>query len=266
MSHTVAPGPGPAHRRPLVAGNWKMNGLRGEAVALVKGLLAALGAGDLERVEVVVCPPFTVLGEVARALEGTGIGLGAQNVHWADRGAFTGEVSGPMLVELGCSYVIVGHSERRQFFGETDETAGRRLGAALRHGLTPILCVGETWEERETGRTQAVVERQLRTALEVALREEPGVPAVAYEPVWAIGSGRPASGADAQEVAAFIRSVLADVLGPERAAAARVLYGGSVKADNVADFTGQPDVDGALVGGASLSAEGFAALVRQVCR
>jgi len=281
-----APAQEPARRRPLVAGNWKMNGLRAEGVELVRRLARDLGrpaggtagpASDLG-LDVVVCPPFTALAEVGRALAGTAVDLGAQSLSWADKGALTGEISGPMLVEAGCRWVIIGHSERRQHFGETDETAGRRLAAAARNSLRPILCVGETWEEREAGRTEEVVGRQLRGAF-AAYRAEggggrtgggegaPAAPeglAVAYEPVWAIGTGRAARGGDAQEVAHFIRRVLEEAFGPETAVRTPVLYGGSVKPDNIAEFAAEPDIDGALVGGASLDPAAFAAIVRRV--
>ncbi len=289
-------------RRPLVAGNWKMNGLGANGVALARDVVAgaaglarqggppadgsggaAAGAGSASgpapspAVDVVVCPPFTLLGEVGRAVAGTSVELGAQNVHWEDKGAFTGEISGPMLVELGCRYVIIGHSERRQHFGETDATVRKRLAAALRHSLRPIVCVGETWEEREAGRTEERVGTQLLGALAGACSDSAGgAPpgsgdlqrdlSIAYEPVWAIGSGRAASGRDAQEVAAYIRRVLSEILGAEAAARTRILYGGSVKPENMAEFAGQPDIDGALVGGASLDAEAFCGIVRQVVR
>jgi len=251
----------PEPRRPLVAANWKMHGTVADGVTLARGVADGLpGLGSTA--DVVVCPPYTLLDAVGRAIRGRLL-LGAQNLHWEDKGAFTGEVSGPMLTELGCSHVIIGHSERRQSFGETDETVRRRLAAAGRHSLRPILCVGETWEEREAGRTEAVIGGQLRGAL------AGGAPphlAVAYEPVWAIGTGRAAKGAEAQEVARFIRGVLGDLVGPEIAAATRLLYGGSVKADNTQEFSRQPDIDGALVGGASLDAGAFVAIVRQVVK
>lgn len=293
----TAGGTGPK-RRPLVAGNWKMHGTATEGAVLARQLAQVLavrlgdeltggpaGAGrGAGGADVVLCPPFTALGEVGRAIAGTGLVLGAQNLHWEDKGAFTGEVSGPMLLEHGCRYVIVGHSERRQLFGETDETAGKRLAAALRHGLRPILCVGETWEERQAGRTRERVGGQLRGALQGLGRKEAegsadasatatgavssGAPAfaAAYEPVWAIGTGRAARGSDAQEVAAYIRGVLGELLGPELAGRTRILYGGSVKADNAGEFVRQPDLDGALVGGASLDPVAFAAIVGQAMR
>lgn len=256
-------------RRPLMAGNWKMNGLGAEGVILAGRV--AEGVRDLTMaglVDVVVFPPFTILNEVGRAIVGTGIDLGAQNLHWDDKGAFTGEIAAPMLIETGCRYVIVGHSERRQYFGETDETVRRRVDAALRHGLRPIVCVGETWDERQAGRTEERIGRQLRGALADLATDLTAATTdvellVAYEPVWAIGSGRAAGGRDAQEVAAFIRGLLGEVLGPAKAAQIRILYGGSVKPENMGEFAGQPDVDGALVGGAALDAPAFVAITRQ---
>lgn len=246
-------------RRPLVAGNWKMHGRTGEGASLARRVAEGVRA-VVAAVDVVVCPPFTILGEVASAIAGAGVILGAQNVHWEDMGAFTGEIAAPMLLDLGCRVVIVGHSERREHFGDTDETVRRRLETAVRHGLLPILCVGESWNERQNGRTEERVGQQLRAALATP---PAGEIAVAYEPLWAIGSGRAASGGDAQEVAAFIRRLLGEILGPAAAARTRILYGGSVKPENMAEFSGQPDIDGALVGGASLKAETFAGIVGQ---
>lgn len=270
-----------AGRRPLVAGNWKMYGTVEEGERLIGRLAPELDAmGEAaRRVDIVVCPPFTALAAVRRAASAGSadapwnIQVGAQNIHWEDRGAFTGEISGPMLRELGCRYAIIGHSERRQLFGETDAGVARRLRAALRHGLRPILCVGETWEERQAGRTEERVAAQLQGALEgfagpAASGGDPlpaDLPerlAVAYEPVWAIGSGRAAVGTDAEEVAALIRRLLAERLGPAGAALVRILYGGSVKPDNMAEFATQPNIDGALVGGASLDAASFAGIIR----
>jgi len=265
-----------ARRRPLAAGNWKMHRTRAETVRLLKTLAARLEErgpatadgppGAAAGAEVVVCPPFTALGDAARALEGTGIALGAQNLHWEDEGAYTGEISAPMLVECSCRYVIVGHSERRQYFGETNETVRKRLGAAARHGLNPILCVGETWEERRAGRTEQVVRNQLASALAGFPDGPPAGLCVAYEPVWAIGTGQAARGADAQEVAGLIRQLLAGLFGDDAAAATRILYGGSVKPDNILEFSRQPDIDGALVGGASLDPSSFADIVERVAR
>jgi len=245
-------------RRPLIAGNWKMYGTRSEAVALVEGLKAAVaGLGNRD---VLVAPPFTALPPVASALQGSGILLAGQNLHWEDSGAFTGEVSAPMLREAGCTHVIIGHSERRQLFGETDETVSKKIASARKHGLTPIVCVGEMLAEREAGRTLAVIERQMSGALKGLAADAIGSLVIAYEPVWAIGTGKVATPEQAQEVHAAIRGMLGKI--GKAAAAARVLYGGSVKPDNVDGLMRQPDIDGALVGGASLKVESFARIVR----
>jgi triosephosphate isomerase len=245
-------------RRPFVAGNWKMHRTIGEAVDLIRQLREQLAAG---RAEVMVAPPFTALAAVKRALEGTGIALGAQNVHWEAQGAFTGEVSPPMLREVGCQYVIVGHSERRQLFGETDATVSRKALAVLHAGMRPIVCIGEALGERDAGRTLEVVSRQLHGSLAGIGMEEMAQVTLAYEPVWAIGTGRNATPAQAQEVHAHVRESLIGLFGRPVGSAVRIQYGGSVKADNAVELLGQPDVDGALVGGASLNAEQFAAIV-----
>ncbi|EKP94901.1 triose-phosphate isomerase [Thermaerobacter subterraneus] len=253
---------GPAGRRPLLAGNWKMHTLPGEAAELAAAVRQGL-EGQALSAEVVLCPPFTSLAAAGQALAGSPIALGAQDLVWGEFGAFTGAISAPMLRELGCRYVIVGHSERRQLLGETDALIQRKLEAALAGGLTPILCVGEDAAQRREGRTAAVVLGQVAFALAGL---EPGQAAqvvIAYEPVWAIGSGTPATPGDAQAVAAAIRQLVARLHGPAAAAAVRVLYGGSVKPDNIAGFMAQPDVDGALVGGASLDGAAFARLVRE---
>ncbi len=232
-----------AARRPLIAGNWKMFKGPGETGSFCRALRDA----DLGDVDVVVCPPYVSLAEAVQALAGTDIAVAAQNVHWAADGAFTGEIAASMLRELGVYGAIVGHSERRQFFGETDETVAKRIAAAEAAGLHVIACVGETEAEREAGETEAVLRRQVEAILPVADGE--GL-VLAYEPVWAIGTGKTATPEIAQEAHAFIRSLL-DV---------PILYGGSVKPDNAAVLMGQPDVDGALVGGASLDVESFAAI------
>lgn len=244
-------------RRPLVAANWKMYKTRAQARAFVEGFLPRLTARD---VDVVICPPFLAIETVVGLVGGHPVAVGAQDVYWEEEGAFTGEVSPVMLVEAGCHYVIVGHSERRHLFGETDGQVARKLRAALGHGLVPILCVGETLEEREGGRTEDVVGHQLESAL-ADLPAPAGEVVVAYEPVWAIGTGRNAEPADAAAVAAFIRGSLARYLGGERASRIRVLYGGSVKPANIGGFAARPEIDGALVGGASLDAASFAAIV-----
>jgi triosephosphate isomerase len=232
-----------------------------EAVALAKDVAAGLAAASGGKVQVALAPPFTALRAVADAAKGAGLEIAAQDVHWEAQGAFTGEISAAMLADAGCRHGIVGHSERRQLFGETDESVRRKVGALLQANLLPIVCVGETLAEREAGKTLAVVERQVRGALA-------GIPAsalaaltVAYEPVWAIGTGKTATAAQAQEVHAAIRKLLRD-LGGDAADAIRIQYGGSVKPDNAAELMSQPDVDGALVGGASLKASDFLAIVK----
>lgn len=248
-------------RRKIVAGNWKMNKTVPEALALVRELRGAVaGLGD--KVEVVIAPPFVALQPLHVALEGAPIQLAAQNCHWESSGAFTGEISAPMLVELGCAYVIVGHSERRQLFGETDATVNKRAKAVKATGMTPIVCVGETLAEREANQTLAVVERQVRGALEGFSGADVATFVLAYEPVWAIGTGRTATTEQAQEVHAAIRSLLGRLYDEGTAQRVRIQYGGSVKPDNAAELLGQPDVDGALVGGASLKAADFMAIVK----
>jgi triosephosphate isomerase len=247
-------------RRPIVAGNWKMHKTVGEAVDLVSDL-RELVSTLRGRVEVVVAPPYTALAAVQRALSESDIALAGQNCHWEPAGAFTGEVSAPMLKDVGCRYVIVGHSERRQYFAETDETVNRRARAVSKAGLVPIICMGETLKEREANETFHVVARQLRAALAGFSAHEVGQVVLAYEPVWAIGTGRNATADQAQEVHGFIREQLVEVHGRSAAGAVRIQYGGSVKPDNAAEILAQPDVDGALVGGASLKAADFAAIV-----
>ena len=247
-------------RVPLMAGNWKMHGAGAAAAELAAGVVEAVRGVD-DR-DVLIAPPFPVLSLVAERLAGSRVLLAGQNLHWEDSGAFTGEVSGPMLAAIGCTHVIVGHSERRQFFGDTDEWVGRKVGAALRTGLTPIVCVGETLAEREADETWAVIDRQVRAAL---FGLDPGAIArlvLAYEPVWAIGTGKVATPEQAQTVHASIRRLVGELGGSGVAATVRILYGGSVKPDNVDTLMGQPDLDGALVGGASLKAADFARIVR----
>lgn len=258
-----------ATRRPLLAGNWKMHGTRSETERLLSALTQALGGIDPAQREIVVAPPFSVLETAARLLAGTPIRLAAQNLHWEPHGAFTGEVSGPMLKEAGCAYVILGHSERRQYFAETDESVARKVRAARRDGLLPIVCVGESLEERESGATLAVIDRQIRGALQDSdldqdLDQDPAALTdlvIAYEPIWAIGTGRSATPDQAQEVHVAIRATLGSLTSPATADTTRLLYGGSVKPDTVDDLMAQPDIDGALVGGASLQADSFARIV-----
>jgi len=247
-------------RQKFVCGNWKMHKTVAEAVALVQELRAALGDAA-SKVQVAVAPPFTALHAAAQAAKGTGIEVAAQDVYWEKQGAFTGEVSAPMLAEVGCQHGIVGHSERRQLFGETDDTVRRKVVALLAAGVRPIVCVGETLQEREAGRTLEVVERQVRQGLAGVSAEDLGRITIAYEPVWAIGTGRTATSAQAQEVHLAIRNLLRQIGAPV-ADAIRIQYGGSVKPENAAELMAQPDVDGALVGGASLKAQDFVAIVK----
>jgi triosephosphate isomerase len=242
-------------RRPLVAGNWKMHMGVAETATFLEALLVA---GPACSIDVVVCPPFTSLPHAAMLLSGSVVGLGAQNLHWEVRGAFTGEVAAPMLCELGVRWVIVGHSERRTLFGESDDSALRRAACAQAHGLTVIFCIGETLAERDAGATFAVLERQ--TGGLGAL--DPALLAVAYEPVWAIGTGRNATTEQAQEAHAWLRRRLGQIFGAGAAAAMRILYGGSLKPSNSRELLAQSDVDGGLIGGASLDVDSFCAIMR----
>ncbi len=247
-------------RRPLVAANWKMNLSPQEGAALARKLLPRI-RGETGSVDVVLCPPYLGLAAVGAELAGSAVGLGAQNAHWEESGAFTGEVSPGMLLTLACQWVILGHSERRQLFGETDEGVSRRTRAALGAGLKPILCIGETLGQREAGQAESIVLGQLDRGLEGLSAEQVLSVAVAYEPVWAIGTGRTATPEEAQVVHALIRARLRESFG-EAAETVRIQYGGSVKSDNAAELFGQADIDGGLIGGASLRAEEFAAIVR----
>lgn len=247
-------------RTPIVAANWKMHKTIREAIELTREVRRALL--DVQGIEVVLCPPFTALSAVRDALGGSWIRLGAQNMYFEEQGAFTGEISPLMVAEL-CQYVILGHSERRQYFGETDESVNKKTKAALAHGLIPIVCVGENLEQNRAGQTSAIVGGQVRAAFQGISREEAARVIIAYEPVWAIGTGIPAEPADVNRIIGVsIRGVLAELYDEETAQAIRVQYGGSVKPDNMADFARQPEIDGALVGGASLKAESFAAIVK----
>jgi triosephosphate isomerase (TIM) len=251
-------------RKPLISGNWKMHHNHFEAIQLVQKLGFIFKDTDYEATDVSVHPPFTDLRSVQTVLDADKIpmSLGAQNCHWEDKGAFTGEVSPMLLAKLNVSYVIVGHSERRQLFGETDEWVNNKVQAVLRHGMTPIMCCGETLEEREAGDTNAKVEGQVRAGLAGLDGRVIADLVVAYEPIWAIGTGRNATPDDAQSTIAHIRSVVADVGGKDAAASVRIQYGGSVKPSNAAELMACPDIDGALVGGASLDADDFAGIVR----
>ena len=251
-------------RRPLITGNWKMHRTHLEAMRLVQQLAHELAGHDFERVEVVVCPSYTALRTVQTVIDSDRyqFGLGAQNMHAEKEGAFTGEVSPEQLKSLDVEYVILGHSERRELFGETDESVNQKIRAALAHGLTPIVCVGETEDERESGATEAKVERQVEAALARVKPDEARSIVVAYEPIWAIGTGRTATPQDAQTTCALIRKLIAGRTTDEVGSEIRILYGGSVKSGNASTLMAQPDIDGALVGGASLDAAEFAAIVK----
>lgn len=244
-----------------IGGNWKMHKTTAEAVELVNALLAGLPPS--EAVEVAVAPPFTALQAVGEVLRGSRLGLAAQNLHWADQGAYTGEISPLMLRDLGCRYVLVGHSERRQLFQETDEIIRKKIGAALKTGLEPVFCVGETLEEREAGRVEEVLSRQIREGLKGLTGEEAARGVMAYEPVWAIGTGRTATPDQAQEVHAFIRGLAADLFDKTIASAKRIVYGGSVTPETTRGLMTRPDIDGGLIGGASLKPDSFIAIVKE---
>ena len=244
-------------RQILVAGNWKMNLLGAAGTSLAEALAAKYPSAAIE---ILVCPPAPYLSSVRAKIGGSAVQLGGQNLYFAPQGAFTGEVSGDMLKDVGCGWVLVGHSERRQFFGEQDELLAKKVAAGLQHGLKVVLCVGELLAERQSGQTEAVLEKQLAGLSQVSADQMANV-VIAYEPVWAIGTGVTASTEQAQQAQAFLRSQLTLRYGVSTAAATRILYGGSVKADNALELLSQPDVDGALVGGASLKADSFSAII-----
>jgi len=243
-------------RKPIMAGNWKMNMAEHEAVDFAQKLKPLVK--DVHERTIIICPPFPSLSKVCDAICDSNIALGAQNVYWEEKGAFTGEVSAAMLKSVGCTYVIIGHSERRQYFGETDETVNKRIFAALKHKLMPIVCVGETLQQREKNETFKVIETQIKGAIKNIPVEEWDNMTIAYEPVWAIGTGKTATPEQAQEVHAFIRKLLPK----EVAEKTRILYGGSVKPDNVKELMAKPDIDGGLVGGASMKVDSFEKLIK----
>ena len=247
-----------AVRKAVIAGNWKMNKTRPEAQALINELKLLVKDADCS---VIICVPYTNLETALEATKGTNIEVGAENCHWAASGAFTGEISAGMLTEMGVKYVIIGHSERRQYFGETDAIINSKIKKAIAAGITPIFCIGETKDERLGGILEPVLEIQLKGGLKDLTPEEVSNLVIAYEPVWAIGTGLTATSKEAQEAHSFIRKVISDVFGADAAAKVRIQYGGSVKPENVEELMAQPDIDGALVGGASLKPESFAALV-----
>lgn len=247
-------------RTPIIAGNWKMNKTISEAVSFASELKDRVSG--VKNVDIVICPPFTALAKIADALSGSNIKVGAQNVCWEEKGAFTGEVSVAMLLEAGCTYVILGHSERRAMFGDTNETVSKKLKAALKNGLLPIVCVGETLEEREKGVTQDVIKGHVHGSLAGLSGEEMKKVIIAYEPVWAIGTGKTATRQQAQEVHLYIRNLLSGMFGKEVSDGVCILYGGSVKPENIKDLMAEQDIDGGLVGGASLKPDSFEKLVK----
>jgi triosephosphate isomerase len=249
-------------RIPIIAGNWKMHKTHQEAAEFVASVKDALA--NLSDVETVICAPFTALPAVAEAAKGTAIAFGAQNLHYEEKGAFTGEIAPGMLRALGCTYVIVGHSERRQYFHETDELINKKVHAALKAGLRPILCVGEDLEQRERGLTNEVVAMQTETGLKGLNPDQVAQVVIAYEPIWAIGTGKSSTAEDANLVIGHIRKTVATLFGEDAAQNVRIQYGGSVKPENIATFLKQPEIDGALVGGASLEPESFIGLVQAV--
>jgi len=252
------------NEKPFIAGNWKMFKTVSESVDMVKKLREAASA--LEEAQLVVIPPFTALNEVSQALQGSSVKIGAQNMHWEEQGAFTGEVAAPMLIDVGCRFVVIGHSERRQIFGETDETVNKKIKTALIHGLIPIMCIGESLEEREKGDTIAKVQRQMTEGLDGLDTGQVRQIVIAYEPIWAIGTGLTATPDQAQEVHRFIRSNLAEKHGNNMASCAIILYGGSVKPENTYSLLKENDINGALVGGASLKAESFADIAKEAIK
>ena len=243
-------------RKPIIAGNWKMNKTAAEGAALVNALKPLVKDASCD---VVVCVPFTDIPAVSAAVKGSNVHLGAQNVHFAEKGAYTGEISAEMLKEFGVEYVIIGHSERRQYFGETDETVNKRMHAALDAGLIPIVCVGESLEERETGKTEAVLSVQITEGLKGL--DDVSKIVIAYEPVWAIGTGKTATAEQANETIGFIRKTLAETFCPKCAEKVRIQYGGSMNAKNCKELMAMPEIDGGLIGGASLKAEDFSIIV-----
>ncbi|MCX7570152.1 triose-phosphate isomerase [Tumebacillus sp. DT12] len=247
-------------RKPILAGNWKMYKTVSQSLSFVEHLQGLVD--DLEGVDAVICAPFPSLYALKSQLEGSSIKLAAQNLHQAEEGAYTGEVSALMLQDVGAHYVIIGHSERRQYFGETDESVNQKVHAAFKHGLLPIICVGEDLSQREQGTTKQLVEEQVRAALSGVTADDVTRLVIAYEPIWAIGTGKTATAQDANEVCAHIRSVVGEMYGKEKADGVRIQYGGSVKPENIEELMAQPDIDGALVGGASLDPGSFAKLLQ----
>jgi triosephosphate isomerase len=253
-----------SNKKPFIAGNWKMHKTISEAVEIANALKKA--SPDLIEAELVVIPPFTALNELRKTIEGSSIQLGAQNLFWEEKGAFTGELSAPMLKDAGCQYAVIGHSERRQHFGETNETVNKKIKAALSHELIPIMCIGESLDEREKGKTIEKVEGQINDGLEGLGKDEMRRLIIAYEPIWAIGTGLTATPSQAEEIHLFIREKLAEKYGNETASYAIILYGGSVKPDNTYELLKENNINGALVGGASLEADSFIQIAKEAIR
>jgi triosephosphate isomerase len=245
-------------RKPIIAGNWKMFKTVSEAESF---FAEVKGKAEIDGVESVICAPYITLPALVDAAKGTSIAIGAQNIHFEDNGAYTGEISGVMLKDLGVKYVIIGHSERRAYFAETDEIVNKKVQAAFKHGLTPIVCVGEKLEEREAGQTKEVCKVQTEAAFQGLSAEQAAETVIAYEPIWAIGTGKSSTSEDAEDVIAYIRGIVKGLYGDATAEAVRIQYGGSVKPNNVTEYMGQSNIDGALVGGASLEPASFIALV-----
>jgi triosephosphate isomerase (TIM) len=253
-------------RKTIIAGNWKMYKTIGQAIELANGLKRELFKIDPENIDIVICPVFTALSEVSEVISESNIKLGAQDIYWEDEGAFTGEVSSPMIKDAGCSFVIIGHSERRQYFHETNESVNKKVKAALKHGLTPIMCVGETLAEREKDKTFDVLKDHVNNGLAGLTEQDALNIVIAYEPVWAIGTGKTATPAQAQEAQKYIRDLLIKLYNKDTASSIRIQYGGSVKPENTEELMQQPDVDGALVGGASLKVESFSEIIKKACK
>jgi len=250
-------------RKPMIAGNWKMHMTTAEAVELVEGILGRITDINTDDVEILVAPPYTSLYAVSEILKSSPILLAGQNMHWEEKGAFTGEISPLMLMDVGCSHVIIGHSERRQYFNETNETVNKKVRSAFSHGLVPIMCVGESLEQREAGQTYSIIEEELKNGLNGLTSEQVQTMILAYEPIWAIGTGKTASPEQAEEVHGFIRGWIKSLVGSKTAEMVRILYGGSVKPENIEGLITMENIDGGLVGGASLKAESFSEIIRQ---
>lgn len=249
-----------SERTPLIAGNWKMYKTVSEAVETAVQLKK--NVADAAGVDIMIAPPFTAIAAVSAAVKDSNVAVGAQNIYWEKEGAYTGEIAPGMLTEAGCRYVIIGHSERRQYFGESDESVNQKIGAAVKAGLIPVMCIGESESQREAGQTFSVLDKQIKNGLKGFFANELNLLVIAYEPIWAIGTGKTATSDQAQEVHQYLRSLLAEIFEPSFAQAIRILYGGSVKPENISELMARTDIDGALVGGASLNADTFSKIVQ----